>query len=87
MDAELPDGFVVPIHRSLTEPVLVMGLPRRVAILLWTVGLAVVFGLHQFWFIPLQVGLHCLFAALTKRDPLFFEVFRRAVRSQRRLEP
>lgn len=64
-----------------------LGLPRRVAILLWTVGLAVVFGLHQFWFIPLQLGLHSLCAALTKRDPLFFEVFRRAVRSQRRLEP
>ena len=87
MGADLPDGFVVPIHRSLTEPVLVMGLPRRVAILDWTVGLAVVFGLHQFWYIPLQLGLHALFASLTRRDPLFFEVFRRAVGSQRRLEP
>lgn len=85
--ANLPDGFEVPIHRSLTEPILVAGLPRRFAILLWTPGMVLILGLYQLWFLPVQLALHGLFAALTKRDPLFFEVFLRSLRAQRRLEP
>jgi type IV secretion system protein TrbD len=83
----VPEGFEVPIHRSLTEPILVAGLPRRFAILLWTPGMVVVLGLYQIWFLPIAFALHAVFAGLTKRDPHFFEVFVRAMRAQRRLEP
>ena len=83
----LPDGFEVPIHRSLTEPILVAGLPRRFAILLWTPGMVIILGLYQIWFLPVQVALHILFAALTKKDPLFFDIFLRTLRAQRRLDP
>jgi type IV secretion system protein TrbD len=83
----VPEGFEVPIHRSLTEPILVAGLPRRFAILLWTPGMVVVLGLYQIWFLPIALALHGVFAALTKRDPYFFEVFVRAMRAQRRLHP
>jgi type IV secretion system protein TrbD len=85
--APLPEGFEVPIHRSLTEPILLAGLPRNFAFLLWTPGMVIILGLYQLWFIPIQVGLHLLFAYLAKRDPHFFEVFKRALRAQRRLEP
>jgi type IV secretion system protein VirB3 len=37
--------------------------------------------------IPLALVLHALFAAAAKRDPYFFDVFMRAVRGQRRLDP
>jgi type IV secretory pathway TrbD component len=47
----------------------------------------VILGLYQLWFIPIQLGLHLLFVHLTKNDPHFFEVFTRALRAQRRLEP
>jgi type IV secretion system protein VirB3 len=80
-------GFEVPIHRSLTEAILVAGLPRRFAILLWTPGMVVVLGLYQLWFLPIAVALHVLLAALTRRDPHFSEVFLRALRAQHRLEP
>jgi type IV secretory pathway TrbD component len=83
----LPEGFEVPIHRSLTEPLLVAGLPRGFAILLWTPGIVVILGLYQLWFLPLQITLHLIFVYLTKREPQFFEVFKRALRAQRRLEP
>ena len=83
----LPEGFAVPIHRSLTEPILVAGLPRRFAILLWTPGMVIILGLYQIWFLPVQIALHFLFAALTRRDPFFFDVFVRAMRAQRRLDP
>ncbi len=85
--ADLPEGFEVPIHRSLTEPMLVAGLPRGFALLLWTPGMVIILGLYQLWFLPIQVGLHLVFAALTKREPHLFEVFKRALRAQRRLEP
>jgi type IV secretion system protein VirB3 len=80
-------GFEAPIHRSLTEPVLVAGLPRRFAILLWTPGMVIVLGLYQVWFLPIAVGLHLLFAALTRREPYFVDVFVRALKAQRRLDP
>jgi len=85
--APLPEGFEVPIHRSLTAPLLVAGLPRTFAILLWTPGMVVILGLYQLWFLPIQIALHLLFVHLTKREPQFFEVFQRALRAQNRLEP
>ena len=83
----LPEGFEVPIHRSLTEPILVAGLPRGFAFLLWTPGMVIILGLYQIWFLPVQIALHLLFVALTKREPYFFDVLLRALRAQRRLEP
>jgi len=85
--ADSQPGFEVPIHRSLTEPILVAGLPRRFAILLWTPGMVIVLGLYQLWFLPVAIALHVLFAALTRREPHFVEVFLRALRAQHRLEP
>lgn len=87
MSTPPPEGFEVPIHRSLTEPLLFAGLPPTFALLLWTLGMAVILGLYQLWFIPIQLGLHLLFVHLTKNDPHFFEVFTRALRAQRRLDP
>ncbi|HVV49361.1 MAG TPA: VirB3 family type IV secretion system protein [Polyangia bacterium] len=84
---QLPEGFEVPIHRSLTEPILIGGLPRNFAILLWTPGMVVILGLYQLWFLPIQLAVHLVFVFLTRRDPDFFEVFKRALRAQRRLEP
>jgi type IV secretory pathway TrbD component len=83
----LPDGYEYPIYRSLTEPILVAGLPRTFALVLWTPGMAIILGLYQLWFLPIQLALHFLFAALTKREPYFFEMFVRALRAHRRLEP
>ena len=47
--SERPDGFEVPLHRSLVEPMLLAGLPRTVALVLWTSVGACAFGLHQVW--------------------------------------
>jgi type IV secretion system protein VirB3 len=81
------DGFEVPVHRSLTEPILLAGLPRRLALLMWTFSAAIVLGLYQLWFLAVAVALHLFFAALARRDPQFFDVFVRAVRGPSRLEP
>jgi type IV secretory pathway TrbD component len=76
----------VPLHRSLTQPILMAGLPRNLGLLLWTATAAFALGLHQLWVLPLAVVLHLVFAAMARRDPFFFDVIVRAA-GQRRLDP
>jgi type IV secretion system protein TrbD len=76
----------VPLHRSLTQPILIAGLPRNLGLLLWTATAAFALGLHQLWVLPIALLLHVIFAAMAKRDPFFFDVIVRAA-GQRRLDP
>jgi type IV secretion system protein VirB3 len=80
------EGFEVPLHRSLTQPIMLAGLPRNFCLLLWTTVAAFVLGLHQVWILPIGLAMHALFAAVARRDPFFFDVFLRAIHAQRRLE-
>jgi type IV secretion system protein VirB3 len=82
-----PEGFEVPLHRSLVEPMLLAGLPRTVALVLWTGVNAIAFGLHQLWVLPLGIVLHLAAAAVTKADPYFFDIVILAVKTRRRLDP
>lgn len=75
-------GFEVPIHRSLTEQIMIAGVPRNVAILNGTFVAALGLGLHSFLAIPLGLILHLLAYAATKKDPQFFDVFRRHIRQK-----
>jgi len=83
---EVDLGLEVPLHRSLTQPLMLVGLPRNLALLLWTTTSAFALGLHQLWVVPLAALLHGVFAALARRDPFFFDVVIRAI-GQRRLDP
>ena len=81
------EGLEVPLHRSLVEPMLLAGLPRTVALVLWTAVGAFAFGLHQIWVLPLGIVLHVAAAATTRADPYVLEIVLDAVKTQRRLEP
>jgi len=74
-------GFSVPVHRALTEPILLGGAPRSVAILNGTLAGAVGLGL-QFWFAGILIWAIGHIAAVwaAKRDPLFIEVARQHLR-------
>jgi type IV secretion system protein VirB3 len=85
--SDTDDGFEIPIHRSLTEPMMMAGLPRTLALLLWTTAAALALGFRQLWIVPIALALHAVFAAAAKRDPYFFDVFQRAIHAQKRLEP
>ena len=82
-----PEGFDVPLHRSLIEPMLLAGIPRTVALVLWTSIGAVAFGLHQIWVVPIGIVLHGAAAAVTKSDPYFFDIVMGAIHAQKRLDP
>jgi type IV secretory pathway TrbD component len=82
-----PEGFEVPLHRSIVEPMLLAGLPRAVALVLWTTVGAFAFGLHQIWVLPIGIAVHLAAAAATKADPHFFDIVLVAVKTQKRLDP
>jgi type IV secretion system protein VirB3 len=74
-------GFEAPVHRALTEPILLAGAPRTVAILSGTVSAAIGLGL-RLWIAGLVLWALGHMAAVwaAKRDPLFVEVVGRHVR-------
>ena len=82
MEASDPiPGFSVPVHRALTEPILLGGAPRAVAILNGTLAAALGLGL-RLWLAGILLGLMGQVAAAwaAKRDPQFVDVVRRHLR-------
>ena len=77
---------MVPLHRALTEPILLGGAPRSIAILNGTLAAAISLGL-RLWVAGLLIWLigHGLAVWAAKRDPLFVEVVRRHLRIPGRL--
>ncbi len=74
-------GFEAPVHRALTEPILLAGAPRAVAILNGTLSAAIGLGL-RLWIAGLALWVIGHMAAVwaAKRDPFFVEVVRRHLR-------
>jgi type IV secretion system protein VirB3 len=75
-------GFEIPIHKSLTEQLMIGGVPRAIAIANGTIVAALGLGLHSFYAFPLGVVLHLLAQAATKRDPQFFDCFLRHLKQK-----
>lgn len=75
------EGFAVPVHRALTEPILLGGAPRAVAILNGTLAAALGLGL-RLWLAGLLLAAAGQGAAVwaAKRDPQFVDVVRRHLR-------
>jgi len=74
-------GFSVPVHRALTEPILLGGAPRAIAILNGTLSAAIGLGL-RLWLVGVLIWAVGHLAAVwaAKRDPQFAEVVRRHIR-------
>ena len=80
-EARVTEGFEVPLHRSLTETILLGGAPRAVAIVNGTFAAAIGIGL-QVWLAGIVVGLvgHILAVWAAKVDPQYMDVFARHVK-------
>lgn len=76
------DGFNIPIHSSLTKRLLMGGVPREMAIINWTFVAALSLPLATWYGIPLGLFVHFVALAAAKKDPDFFDVFRRSIRYQ-----
>jgi len=77
------DGFEVPLHRALTEPILLGGAPRGIAIVNGTLAAALVLGL-QMWLAGIVFWIvgHSLSVFAAKRDPDFASVLARHLRQR-----
>ena len=80
-------GFHAPVHRSLSDPILLGGAPRTVAIANGTLAAAIALGL-RLWIPGLllwAVG-HAAAVWAAKRDAQFVDVVRRHLRYPAHLE-
>jgi type IV secretion system protein TrbD len=85
-EGDIP-GFRVQVHRALTEPILLGGAPRAVAIVNGTLAAAIGLGL-QLWFAGLLLWVlgHAAAVWAARRDPRFLDVIRRHIRYPAHLE-
>ena len=74
-----PEGYRVPIHQSLTLHHLMMGIPRTLCLVIWTFCVALSLPLRTLYAIPLAVFFHIVAAAAARRDPQFWDIFKRAM--------
>lgn len=76
-----PEGFAVPLHRALVEPVLLAGVPRGLAIMIATLAAALGLGM-QMWMSGLVTWLlgHSIAAMATRRDSQIVSVLIRHAR-------
>lgn len=82
----MTDGYEIPLHRSLTEPILMAGAPRTAAIAIGTLAAAVGLGL-QLWIPGLvlwAVG-HSAAVFMARSDPDFMAVAGRSTRHKEHL--
>ena len=81
MQAELPEGFIIPVRRSLTEPILMGGVPRTAAILNGTLAAALGLGPQlRALGIIYYICAHTLCVLAVSRDPQFMEVLIRHIK-------
>ena len=81
------EGFQVPLYRSLTEPVLLAGAPRAVAVVNGTIAAALGLGL-RLWLAGLILWIvgHSIAVFAAKRDPDFVDVLLRHLRQRSHLK-
>lgn len=74
-------GYMAPVHRALTEPILLGGAPRAVAIANGTLAGAIGLGL-RLWLAGLAIWAigHFMAVWAAKRDAQFVDVARRHLR-------
>ena len=74
-------GDFAPVHRALTEQILLGGAPRSLAIVNWTLAGAIGRGLRP-WIAGLVIWAvgHGLSVWAARRDPQFVDVARRHLR-------
>lgn len=79
--AEPVPGFHAPVHRALTEPILLGGAPRALAIVNGTLAGAIGLGL-RLWIVGVVIWAfgHVLAVWAARRDPHFVDVARRHLR-------
>ncbi len=67
-------GFWAKVHSSLVVPILIGGCQRELAIVNWTITLAIALGYRVYYVIPLGIVVQVLGMWACRYDPDFFVV-------------
>jgi type IV secretion system protein VirB3 len=76
-------GFRIKLHSAFTSPLLLAGVPRRFAIINWTICAAFVLGMQAWYVFPLFLMIHIAVAMATKNDPYFIEIIARHIKQKK----
>jgi type IV secretory pathway TrbD component len=77
MSKEEPQGFRIAIHRSLTEPIMMGGVPRSIALANGIAVVSFVLGAHNLWILPIGIITHLILVALHRRDKAILSILKR----------
>ena len=64
-----------PVHKSLLEIKTIAGVESRMAILNWTMAVAITFGMNTLYFLPAALLMHMLLRWLTRKDPHLIRIY------------
>lgn len=70
-------GYIIPIHKSLTEEMMIGGVPRDLAIMNGAVGVSLGLGGRAWYIIPIVIFIHICLAYAHKNDSQFLLCLRR----------
>lgn len=82
-NAEKPDGYFLPIHRSCIEVILVGGVERSLFWFNWTIGFAIGAMGQQYWFFLVTFFLHYIFREMNKSDKILFAVVKNSLQNKK----
>lgn len=75
---DFPAGYQISFHRSLTQPMYWMGVPRNLFLLEVLIGIIGAVIVKTFWIPVIVICCHFLFRFLGQQDPEFHTVFWRS---------
>lgn len=77
---------MIRVYRSLTEPLLLAGVPRQACIAWWTIAGSLTLGMKLWWLLPLGFAGHVGLVTLTRNDAMWFELLRGYLNQPERVE-
>ncbi|HCU05280.1 MAG TPA: ABC transporter substrate-binding protein [Coxiellaceae bacterium] len=75
-------GFRIKLHSAFTSPMMIGGVPRQFAIILWTFCAAFVLGLQVWYIFPLFLLIHWIVAWIIKKDPYLMAILSRHLKQK-----
>jgi len=77
----------IELYKGGIDRVMLMGVPKLVAVIELMIGLFCVLALHSFYVIPFIIAIHAVLVHLYKKDQYYLEILFSHMREDDYLEP
>lgn len=82
MEERLVPFLKMPIYRSMTEPMLTLGVPMRIFIFNGMIFAMFFFVLHVWYMFPLNLVMHYVAVRFAKKDAMFLDCYKRYIKKK-----